>query len=104
MAGDRRHSEEISIQIKYSEEVAENFEPASGIIRIVEGPAIVWAEKWRINRVFNFMSGTTVLCLGGVIISPTPVVQIASSAIWLSAAALSRHLLSSAYNGKETET
>lgn len=102
MVGDRRHSEEISVQIKYSEEITENFEPARDITRTVEGPNIVWAEKWRIKRVFNFMSVTTVICLGAVILSPIPVVQIAAGTIWASAAALSRYLLSSAYNGKDT--
>ena len=102
MVGDRRHSEEFSVQIRYSEEIAENFEPARDVMRTVEGPSIVWAEKWRINRVFNFMSVTTVICLGAVILCPIPVVQIVAGTIWAGAAALSRHLLSSAYNGKET--
>jgi hypothetical protein len=97
---DDSDNEDSSAQIKYSEEVVEQFKPDKIIVDPVLGPNIyIRAEKWRINRVFYFLCFISVACLATVMISPQLPVEIAVASIWSGAVALSRYLLSSAYGG-----
>ena len=100
VTGDRFQNDEPTLPIKYSEEIAERLTPASSIAEPVLGPnTYIRAEKWRINRVFYFLSFTSVVCLGTLMLSPQPAIEVAVVSIWSGAVALSRYLLSSAYNG-----
>jgi hypothetical protein len=56
--------------------------------------------QWKINRVFGYLSLTSIACMGAVIISPNHIVEAASIAIWASSVGLARYLLSSSYNKK----
>jgi Flp pilus assembly protein TadB len=97
--GDRRHNEELSVHIKYSEEIAEQLKPAPGIAEPVYGPEnYARVERWKINRVFYFLSFISVGCLCALVLSPVPTVQVAVVGIWTGAAGLCRYLLSTAYD------
>jgi hypothetical protein len=97
---DSYDNEEFSAQIKYSEEVAEQLKQFKRIADPVLGPNVyIRAEKWRINRVFYFLSFISVACLATVMLSPQLPVEVAVAGIWSGAVALSRYLLGSAYGG-----
>lgn len=101
---DSYENDEFSAPIKFSEEVAEQLNsvkqlnPVNKIADPVLGPTIyIRAEKWRINRVFYFLSFISVACLAAVMLSSQLPVEVAVASIWSGAVALSRYLLSSAY-------
>jgi hypothetical protein len=99
-------NEELGGQTSYAKEIAEQEMPARGLAQSALGNInYIRAEKWRINRVFYFLSFVSVACLAAIIISPYVPVEITVVGIWTSAVALSRYLLRAAYNGaapKET--
>lgn len=91
-----------NIRIKYSEEVSEQIRPEGGLAQPVLIPVDnTGAEPKKVNKVFYFLGGTSVVCLGAPMLVPLPAVQIASSAIWASAVALSWRLLKAAYRGAD---
>jgi hypothetical protein len=77
-------------------------EPAGDIIKPTFGSVnCVKVEEWKINRVFYYLSFTSVACLGTIIISPHAPVEATVAAIWTGSVTLSHYLLRAAYNGAD---
>jgi hypothetical protein len=86
------------IQIRYSEEISEQVIPEGGLAEPVLNPVdCVRAEQRKITKVFLFLAGTSVVCLGALVLAPLPAVQAASSAIWAAALAFGWRLLGTTY-------
>lgn len=99
MAGDRQHSEEYSLRIKYSEEISENLKPEPGLALPVLSPEeSVKLEKWKVKRAFLFLTATSAMCICALIICPLPVVQIGVVCIWASTVPLGKYLLRHSYS------
>jgi hypothetical protein len=93
-------SEELDGQVRYGREIAERIEPDRNFTLPVLGPVnYIRAERWRIDRVFNFLYFVSVMCLGALMLRPEPLVEVAVVSIWTGAAGLSRYLLTAAYGG-----
>ena len=91
-----------NIQIKYSEEISEHFRPEGGLAQPVLSPVeYVKTERRKLNKVFYFLCCTSLVCLGALVLAPLPEVQVASSAVWTGAVALSWRLLKAAYRSSD---
>ena len=105
MASGKQYREEFNLQIKYREEIAEHLQPEAGLATPVLGPQDIHAmEKWKIKRVFLYLSLTSALCMGALIVSPKHIVQVGVLCIWSSATALSLRLLKRSYHSTESDT
>ncbi len=101
MIGDKNHREEISLQVKYSQEISEQSQKGEGLSEPVLGPEdFVKVKRWKIDRVFYFLAFISTVCMCALVISPTPVVQVVVISIWTSSAAFANHLLGGAYGRK----
>jgi hypothetical protein len=93
-------SEQSGGQTYYAREIFEQEQPVGHVIYPTLGPVnYIKTEKWRVSRVFYYLSFISVACLGTIIISPHTPVEVAVVSIWTSSVALSRYLLRAAYNG-----
>jgi hypothetical protein len=89
------------VQVKYSQEISEDLRPTPGKVYPVVVPTeYSKVNKRRVNTVFYYLAGSSVLCLGAVAIEPNPIVQGTAIAIWTGSLALGRFLLAGAYRGK----
>lgn len=100
MTDDRARKQEISVQIKYSEDIIEYVQQKAGLTPPIEMPTnCSKVEKWKVNRAYYLFFGTASASLGAVIISPQPAVQAIAAAVFTGTAGLVQYLLRSAYRG-----
>ena len=104
MPGDTRHSQQVSLTIKYSELSEDVTSDPIGIGAVVGPEKYAKVKKWHINRVFYFLTCSSAMCLGTVALVPNPVVQGTALAIWAGSVGIGKFLLSGAYHrgGKTT--
>jgi hypothetical protein len=105
MPGDTRHIQHVELTFKYSEELSEDEIPRPGRPDPVLAPdSYSRFRKWRIKRVFYFLTSSSALCLAAVTLVPRPAVQATALGIWAASAGLARFLLTGAYlKPNETE-
>lgn len=102
MASDKKYSEELSVRVRYSQEITENLRPEPGLAMPVLSPKEVREDqKWRINRVFNFLSIVSAMSIGALALSPQRIVQAGVLCIWTSSIAMGKYLLKRAYSSTE---
>jgi hypothetical protein len=94
MSGDSRHVQHVELTFRYSEELSEDEIPRSGRPDPVLVPdSYARFRKWRIKRVFYFLTSSSALCLAAVTLVPEPAVQATALGIWVTSAGLARFLL-----------
>jgi len=101
-ASDKQYSEELNVRIRYSQEIAENLRPEAGLAMPVLSPKEIRDDqKWRINRVFGFLTIISGMSMGALALSPQHTVQAGVLCIWTSSVAMGRYLLKRAYSSTE---
>jgi hypothetical protein len=86
-----------------SQELSEDVVPGPGKPEIVLAPQeYIKVRKWHVTRVFYFLTGSSVLCLGAVSLVPKPAVYATAVAVLAVSAGLARFLLTQAYQGPGT--
>ena len=104
MPGDTQHIQRVEVTFKYSEDLSEDEIPRPGRPDPVLAPdSYSRFRKWRINRVFYFLTSSSALCLAAVTLVPRPAVQATALGIWVTSAGLARFLLTGTYR-KPKET
>jgi hypothetical protein len=95
-ASDIRRKQQVKLKIEYlSEDVLP--EPGKAEPVIVGGEEFAKVEKWRVNRVFYFLTGSSIACLTVAALVPNPAVQGTAIAIWAGSVGLAKILLADAY-------
>jgi hypothetical protein len=98
MSGDTRHIQHVELTFRYSEELSEDEIPRPGRPDPVLAPdSYARFRKWRIKRVFYFLTCSSALCLAAVTLVPRPAVQATALGIWATSADLARFLLTGTY-------
>jgi hypothetical protein len=98
MSGDTRHIQHVELTFRYSEELSEDEIPRPGRPDPVLAPdSYARFRKWRIKRVFYFLTCSSALCLAAVTLVPRPAVQATALGIWATSAGLARFLLTGTY-------
>jgi hypothetical protein len=102
--GSDQPDEQTGLIVSDLNSLIEDETPEAGLpVAIISPDEYVKVSKWKVNRVFYFLSFTSLGCLSAVVLRSTPVVETAASTIFVSSAALAWRLLSSAYNGKKRQ-
>jgi hypothetical protein len=98
MPGDTRRSQRLNFTIKYSNELSEEIPPSPLGAGPVVGPQeFVKVRSRDVNRVFYFLTCTSLICLSAVVLYPRPIVQATALTIWAGSVGLARFLLVGAY-------
>ena len=103
MTKGRARKQEISVQIRYSEEeddIIEDVPQEAGLTQPFLVPTnYTKVETTKVNRTYYLFLSTSTLSLGAVIISPHPAVQAIAGAVLAGSAGLVQYMLRSAYRG-----
>lgn len=92
---DVRRDEHIQVNI---EDLSEDEAPQPGLPQPVVGTEeFIKVTKWRINKVFGFLTATAGACLWAVAAAPNVTVLVAAVAIWAGSVFLARFLLAGTY-------
>jgi hypothetical protein len=83
---------------QHLKDISEELLPEPGLPRPVIGSEeFVKVNKWQVNRVFGFLTGSTATCMAGVAAAPNLEVLGAAVAIWAGSVVLAMFLLAHAY-------
>jgi hypothetical protein len=97
MPGDARYSQHVELIFKYLEELSEDETPPGRTSPVLAEEGYARVRKWRIQRVFYFLTAISALCLTAVALVPRPTMQATALGIWVASAGLARFLLAGAY-------
>ena len=97
MPEDTTKRENFSLQISYRQEYVEEEHPLGGLAYPVQSPeSFVKVRVSTNNRILCFLTVTSVICLGALVLAPVPIVQGAAAAIWLGSLKIAHRILTSA--------